>query len=91
MGDFSLLYDFPLYWTSNPKFQSARRLEDLHLRDQGICEFLVNLKVVFDTLTLLTKEYLSSALKAYIGTSPFLSLKGKFKNMTSKCFIHFCI
>jgi len=76
-GDPSLLDDFPLYWTPNPRFQSARRLEDLPLRDQGIFEFLVNLKVVFDTLTLLTKEYLPDALKAYIGTSPFSPLKGK--------------
>ena len=76
-GDPSLLDDFPLYWTPNHWFQSARHLEDLPPRDQGICEFLVNLKVVFDTPTLLTKKYLLGALNAYIGTSPFSPLKGK--------------
>jgi len=45
-------------------------------RDQGIYEFLVNLKVVFDTLKLLTKVYLTGVLKAYIGTSSFSPLKG---------------
>ena len=68
---------FPLYWTPNPRFQSAPHLEDLPPRYQGIGEFLVNLKVIFDTPTLLTKEYLLDALKAYIGTSFFSPLKGK--------------
>jgi len=47
-------------------------LEDLPPKDQGICEFLTSLKVVFDTSFLLTKEYLPGALKAYTSTSPFL-------------------
>ena len=32
-GDLSLLDGFPLYWTPNPWFYSARRLEDLSPRD----------------------------------------------------------
>jgi len=67
VGDSSLLDGFPLYWSSHPRFQSARQLEDLFPRERGICEFMENLKVVFDTPTLLTKEYLPSFLKAYIG------------------------
>jgi len=61
----------------NPRFQSAWRLEDLPPNDQGIFEFLTSLKVVFDTSTLLTKEYLPNALKAYTNTPPFLPLKKK--------------
>ena len=76
-GDSSLLDDFPLYWTSNPRFQSACLLEDLSPKDQGICEFLTSLKLFFDTSTLLTKEYLSGALKAYTSTLPFLPLMKK--------------
>jgi len=56
VGDPTLLDGFPLYWSPNPRYQSARRLEDLSPRERGICEFLENLKVVFDTSTLLTKE-----------------------------------
>ena len=56
------------------KFQSARCLEDLSPKDQGICEFLTSLKVVFDTSYLLTKEYLPSSLKTYTGTPHFLPL-----------------
>jgi len=58
-------------------------LEDLPPNDQGICEFFMSLKVVFDTTTLLTKEFLSSALKAYTGTPPFLPLKKKLKIITT--------
>ena len=49
-------------------------MEDLSPKDKGICEFLTNLKVVFDTFYLLNKEYLPSALKAYNGTPHFLPL-----------------
>jgi len=69
--DPSLLDGFTLYWSPNPRFQSARHLEDLSLRERVICEFLENLKVVFDTLTLLTREYLLSSLKDYIGIYSF--------------------
>ena len=69
--DSSLLDGSPLYWSPNPRFLSARHLEDLSLRERGICEFLENLKVVFDTPTLWTKEYLPGALKAYIGIPLF--------------------
>jgi len=72
--DPSLLDGFPLYWSPNPWFQIARCLEDLSPRERGIFEFLEYLKVVFDTPTLLTKEYLLGALKAYIGIPPFLAL-----------------
>jgi len=72
--------DFPLYWTPNPGFQNARHLEDLPQKDQGICEFFISLKVVFDTSTLLSKEYLFGALKAYTSTSPILPLTKKLKS-----------
>ena len=73
-GDTTLLDEFPLYWTPEPKFQSARHLEDLSPKDQGICKFLTSLKVVFDTSFLLTKEYIPSVLKAYTGTPHSLPL-----------------
>ena len=74
IGDPTLLDGFRLYWTPEPNFQSARRLEDLSPKDQGICEFWTSLKVVFDTSYLLTKEYFLGALKAYTGTPHFLPL-----------------
>ena len=49
-------------------------------KDQGICEFLLSLKVVFDTTTLLTKKYLLGAFKTYTGTPHFLPLKKKLKS-----------
>jgi len=48
---------------------------------------LEGLKVVFGTPTLLTKEYLPSALKAYIGISPFAPLKGKLTPRPLSIFI----
>jgi len=66
VGDPSLLDGFPLYWSPNPRFQSSQRLDDLFPKERGICEFLEKFKVVFDTPKLLTKEYLSGALKTYI-------------------------
>ena len=76
-GDLSLLNDFPLYWTPEPKFQNAQRLEDLSPKDRGTCEFLTSLKVIFDTSTLVKNEYLPDALKAYTSTPPFLALTRK--------------
>jgi len=73
-GDLTLLDEFSLYWTPEPTLKSARRLENLSPKDQGICEFLTSLKVVFDTSFLLTKEYLPGALKAYTNTPRFLPL-----------------
>jgi len=35
MGDPTLLDEFPLYWTPEPKFQSVRRLEDLSPKGPG--------------------------------------------------------
>jgi len=37
----------------------------------------MSLKVVFDTSTILTKEYLISSLKTYTGTPPLLPLTKK--------------
>ena len=70
----TLLDGFPLYWTREPKFQSAWRLEDLSPKDQGIYQFLLSLKVVFDTSYLISKGYILGALKAYTSTphSPLL-------------------
>jgi len=73
IGDLTLLDGFPLYWSTNPRFQSARRLEDLDPRERGVCDFLKNLKVVFDTSMILTKEFRAGSLKAYIGISPLFS------------------
>ena len=63
----TLLDDFPLYWSPNPRFQSARVLGDLDPMEQGMCEFLENLKVIFDTSTILMKEYLPGSFQVYIG------------------------
>jgi len=73
-GDSSLLDNFPLYWKLEPKFQSARHLEDLTPKDRGTYEFLTCLKVILETSTLLSKEYLPDALKAYTNTLPFIAL-----------------
>ena len=54
-GDPTLLDAFPLYWIPEPRFQSAYCLDDLSPQDQGVREFLANLKVVFDTSFLLNK------------------------------------
>jgi len=70
-GDPTLLDGFPLYWTLELRFQSARRLEDLSPKDQGIYQFLLSLKIIFDTSYLISKEYLPGALKAYTGTPYF--------------------
>jgi len=68
IGDPTLLDCFPLCWSPNPHFKSVRHLEDLvDPRERGMCEFLENLKVIFDTLTILTREYLLGSLQAYIG------------------------
>jgi len=56
-GDLTLLDAFPHYWSLKPRFQSARHLEDMDARERGICEFLENLKVIFDTSTILTREF----------------------------------
>ena len=80
--------EFPLYWTPGPKFQSARHLEDLLPKDQGIYEFLMSLKVVFDTSYLLTKEYILDALKAYTSTPHFLPLvKITLLPLLTTCFL----
>jgi len=89
-GDSSLLNGFPLYWTPNPRFQSARRLEDLSPKDQGICEFLTSSKAVFDTSTLVTKEYLPDVLKAHTGTPFFLPLTKKTYIIATNPFFFFC-
>ena len=76
-GDMTLLDGFPLFWTPEPRFRSTRRLKDFSPKDQGIYEFLMSLKIVFDTSYLSTKEYLLGALKTYIGTPhllPFLKI-----------------
>jgi len=66
-NDPTLLDGFPLYWTEEPRFQNPRRLEDMPQREQEVCIFLSNLKVVFDTVTLIKHEYCPTRLKAYIG------------------------
>jgi len=68
IGDPTLLDGFPLYWTLEPKFRSAQSPEELSSKDQGICQYLIDFKVVFDTSYLISKEYLPGALKAYTGT-----------------------
>jgi len=73
-GYMTLLDRFPLYWTQKPRFQSARHLEDQPLSDQEVYKFLMNLKVVFDTAFLLSKEFTLGALKAYTGTPHSLLL-----------------
>jgi len=66
-NDPTLLDGFPLYWTKEPEFQKPRRLGDLPKREQEVCLFLSNLKVVFDTAILIKHEYCPTSLKAYIG------------------------
>ena len=66
--DPTLLDGFPLYWTQKPNFQGARRLEDMPQHDQEVCHFLSSLKVVFDTVILISQEFSLGGLKAYIGT-----------------------
>ena len=89
-GDPTLLDGFPLYWTPEPKFQSARRFKDLSPKDQGICQFLSSLKVVFDTSYLITKEYILGALKAYTGTPHFpLLVKINLLPLTNHLLIFF--
>jgi len=56
-GDPILLDGFPLYWTPEPRFQSARRLKDLRPPDQEVCKFLSSLEVIFDTSFLLNKVH----------------------------------
>jgi len=67
VDDPTLLNGFPLYWTPKPHFQSASRLENLDVKERGICELLEGLKVVFDTSTILTREYDLGLFKAYMG------------------------
>jgi len=66
-NDPTLMDGFPLYWIEEPEFQKAKRLEDLPQREQQLCLFLSNLKVVFDTAILIKHEYCPTSLKAYIG------------------------
>ena len=66
-NDPTLLEEFPLYWTEEAEFQKPKRLEDLPQREQEVCLLLSNLKVVFDTATLIKHEYCPTGLKAYIG------------------------
>ena len=66
-GDPALLNGFQLYWSPKPCFQSACRLEDLDARERGICEFWEGLKVIFDTSTILTREYDLGSIKTYMG------------------------
>jgi len=63
----TLLDDFPLYLTQKPHFQSDRSLENPDAKERGICESLESLNVVFDTSTILTREYDHGLLKAYMG------------------------
>ena len=72
--DPTLFDGFPLYWTQNPNFQGARCLEDMPQRDQEVCLFFSSLKVVFDTTTLITKEFSPVGLKTYIGIFRSLAL-----------------
>jgi len=66
-NDPNILDRFPLYWTDELEFQKPIRLEDMPQREQEVCLFLSNLKVVFDTAILIKHEYCPTSLKAYIG------------------------
>ena len=55
--DPTLLYGFTLYWTQKLTFQGARCLESMSQRDQEVCHFFSNLKVVFDTTTLISQVF----------------------------------
>jgi len=69
-NDPTLLDGFPLYWTEEPEFQKPKRLEDLSQREQEVCLFLSNLKVVFDTAILIKHEYCPRVLRHTL-VSPF--------------------
>jgi len=43
-------------------------------RDQEVCHFFFNLKVVFDTTTLISQEFSPRELKAYIGIFPSFTI-----------------
>ena len=72
--DQTLLDGFPLYWTQKPTFQGARCLESMPQRGQEVCHFFSNLKVVFDTTTLISQEFSPWGVKAYIGIFPSFTL-----------------
>ncbi|KAL9318171.1 hypothetical protein ACSQ67_014688 [Phaseolus vulgaris] len=59
-----------------PRFRSARRLEDPNARKREICEFLENLKVIFDTSTIPTREFDPGSFKAYGYSLSFFGLWG---------------
>ena len=65
--DLTLLDGFPLYWTQKPNFQDAWCLESMPQREQEVCLIFSSLKVVFDTTTLISKEFSPRGIKAYIG------------------------
>jgi len=73
-NDPTLLDGFPLYWTEEPRFQKPRRLEGLPKREQEVCLFLSNLKVVFDIAALIKHDFSPVGLKAYIGILISLTL-----------------
>ena len=65
---------FPLYWTEKPKLVKPKSLDELSSSDRRVCETLVGLKIVFNTLKLITCEFNARTLSSYFGreTSPFL-------------------
>jgi len=47
----TLLDRFSLYWSRKPCFQSAHQLKQLDPSERGVCEFLENIQIIFDTRT----------------------------------------
>jgi len=74
-----MLEGFPLYWSRKPPFQSARQLTQLNSMERGVCEFLENLQVIFNTFTILKRKYRPKMLKSYIDIFPSLILPHNFK------------
>ena len=72
--DSILLDGFPLYWSEEPRFQGARRLEDLPQRDQEVCRFLSSLKVVFETAFLVSREFTPGSSKGLYWYPSFSTL-----------------
>jgi len=76
--DPTLLDEFPLYWTHKPTFQGALCLGSIPQRDQEVSHFFSNMKVVFDTATLISQEFSPWGLKAYIGIFRSLALSNAY-------------
>jgi len=66
---------FPLYWTEKPRFEGVRCLEEMPPTRASGVPLLLQLEG-FDTTTLISQEFSSVGLKAYIGISSSFTLVG---------------